>query len=71
MKREKAVYHTLNKLSVDVTRKILVAEAWVPVVSRPAIQEALRQVSENANSSVRPCLSQCPTFSKAKRTVAA
>lgn len=53
VKREKAVYHTLNKLSVDVTRKVLVGEAWVPASSRLRVQDALRQVSENSNSSVR------------------
>jgi vacuolar-type H+-ATPase subunit I/STV1 len=53
IKREKAVYHTLNKLSVDVTRKVLVGEAWVPASSRVRVQEAVRQVSENSNSSVR------------------
>ena len=52
IKREKAVYHTLNKLSVDVTRKVLVGEAWVPASSRVRVQEAVRQVSEDSNSSV-------------------
>ena len=54
IKREKAVYHTLNKLSVDVTRKVLVGEAWVPASSRVRVQEAVRQVSEDSNSSVSP-----------------
>ena len=30
-KNEKAIYHTLNMLSVDVTKKCLVAEGWSPV----------------------------------------
>lgn len=38
MRREKGIYHTLNKLSVDVTRKVLVAEAWVPVAAKPRVQ---------------------------------
>ena len=49
VKREKAIYHTLNKLSVDVTRKVLVAEAWCPVSGiqrvRTALQEATQQTA--------------------------
>ena len=54
VKREKGVYHTLNKFSVDVTRKILVAEAWTPVSARQRIQDALRDVSEASRSTVCP-----------------
>ena len=56
------MYHTLNKLSVDVTRKILVGEAWCPVTSRQRVVEALRAVSENSNSTVRvpPSLGPVP-----------
>lgn len=39
--REKAVYHTLNKLSVDVASKVLVAEVWVPVCDLQRVQETL------------------------------
>jgi V-type ATPase 116kDa subunit family len=59
IKREKAVYHTLNKLSVDVTRKVLVGEAWVPASSRVRVQEAVRRVSEDSNSSVSRRDVQC------------
>ncbi|KAG2422402.1 hypothetical protein HXX76_016047 [Chlamydomonas incerta] len=48
VRREKAVYHTLNKCNVDVTRKVLVAEAWVPSSARPRVQEALRAVASSA-----------------------
>ena len=44
-----AIYHTLNKCSVDVTRKVLVAEAWVPASARPRVQEALRAVAESTS----------------------
>jgi hypothetical protein len=30
-KKEKSIYHTLNMLSVDVTKKCLVGEGWSPV----------------------------------------
>lgn len=52
VRREKAVYHTLNKLSVDVTRKVLVAEAWVPVAAKGRVQDALRAAAARASSSV-------------------
>lgn len=37
VRREKAVYHTLNMLSIDVTRKCLVAEGWCPVSAKPKV----------------------------------
>ena len=54
VKREKAVYHVLNMCSVDVTRKVLVAEAWCPVSAKPRVQEALREAAHTTSASVRP-----------------
>ena len=31
VKKEKSIYHTLDMLSIDVTKKCLVAEGWCPV----------------------------------------
>ena len=53
VKREKAVYHVLNMCSVDVTRKVLVAEAWVPVSAKARVQEALREAAHTTSASVR------------------
>lgn len=61
------MYHTLNKLSVDVTRKVLVGEAWVPATSRVRVQDALRQVSEDSNSSVRPLTDPPVSFASCPR----
>lgn len=52
VRREKAVYHTLNQLSFDVTRQALVAEAWAPVDARLAIQQALQRATETSNAAV-------------------
>jgi hypothetical protein len=30
-RKEKSIYHTMNMLSLDVTKKCLVAEGWSPV----------------------------------------
>lgn len=34
VKKEKSIFHTLNMLSIDVTKKCLVAEGWCPVFSK-------------------------------------
>jgi len=52
VRREKAVYHTLNMLSIDVTRKCLVAEGWCPVSAKPKIQDALQRAAYDSNSPV-------------------
>ncbi|KAL4443611.1 hypothetical protein ABPG75_011348 [Micractinium tetrahymenae] len=68
VRREKGIYHTMNKLSVDVTRKVLVAEAWVPVAAKARLQAALRAAAARAASPVgtvfQPLVTykQPPTF---------
>lgn len=52
MRREKAIYHTLNKLSMDTSKKVLIAEAWVPVSAKPRVMEALRQSAESSSTQV-------------------
>lgn len=37
VRREKSIYHTLNMLSIDVTKKCLVAEGWSPVFATPQV----------------------------------
>ena len=60
VKREKAVYHVLNMCSVDVTRKVLVAEAWVPVSAKARVQEALREAAHTTSASVSAPLACTP-----------
>ncbi|KAL6762998.1 vacuolar proton ATPase subunit A [Haematococcus lacustris] len=50
VRREKAVYHTLNKMSMDTSRRVLVAEAWVPSAARPKVAEALRRAAEGSEN---------------------
>ncbi|KAE8703148.1 V-type proton ATPase subunit a1 [Hibiscus syriacus] len=52
VKKEKSIYHTLNMLSLDVTKKCLVAEAWSPVFATKQIQEALQRASVDSSSQV-------------------
>ncbi|GAQ77930.1 vacuolar proton ATPase [Klebsormidium nitens] len=52
VRRKKAIYHTLNMLSIDVTRKCLVAEGWCPVFAKPKIQDALQRAAVDSSSTV-------------------
>ncbi|PSC76142.1 V-type proton ATPase subunit a3-like isoform A [Micractinium conductrix] len=77
VRREKGIYHTLNKLSVDVTRKVLVAEAWVPLAARARVQDALRTAAARASSAVGTVFQPVvtyeppPTFHQTSKTTAA
>ncbi|KAI3446157.1 hypothetical protein Pfo_002822 [Paulownia fortunei] len=51
-RKEKAIYHTLNMLSIDVTKKCLVAEGWSPVFATKQIQDALHRATHDSNSQV-------------------
>ncbi|XP_021889270.1 V-type proton ATPase subunit a3-like [Carica papaya] len=52
VRKEISVYHTLNMLSFDVTKKCLVAEGWSPVFASKQIQEALERAAIDSNSQV-------------------
>ncbi|KAK4773664.1 hypothetical protein SAY87_028683 [Trapa incisa] len=52
VRREKAVYDTLNMLNFDVTKKCLVGEGWCPIFATPMIQETLQRATYDSNSLV-------------------
>ncbi|ONK77025.1 uncharacterized protein A4U43_C02F2330 [Asparagus officinalis] len=52
VKKEKAVYDTLNMLNFDVTKKCLVGEGWCPIFSKPQITDALQRATFDSNSQV-------------------
>ena len=70
IKKEKAVYQTLNRCSYDQARKTLVAEAWVPTNSLPLIKSTLQDVNDRAGMSVPTIVNQIrtsktpPTYNK-------
>eukprot|EP00879_Flechtneria_rotunda_P014171 GHRR01014808.1.p1 GENE.GHRR01014808.1~~GHRR01014808.1.p1 ORF type:complete len:648 (+),score=178.01 GHRR01014808.1:407-2350(+) len=70
VRREKAIYHTLNKLSMDTSRRVLVAEAWCPLAAKPRVHEALRQAAQASATQVSAVLQPLvtgdppPTFFK-------
>lgn len=61
VRREKAVYHTLNLFSIDVTRKCLVAEGWCPNIARQRIQAALVEAARVSSAQVGTIFQPLPT----------
>ncbi|KAM7522296.1 hypothetical protein LguiA_012198 [Lonicera macranthoides] len=52
VRREKAVFDTLNMLNFDVTKKCLVGEGWCPIFAKAQIQETLQRATFDSNSQV-------------------
>lgn len=52
VRKEKSIYHTLNMLSFDVTKKCLVAEGWSPVFATQQIKDSLKQATIDSKSQV-------------------
>jgi len=58
---EKAVYAALDQFSVDVTRKVLVGQAWVPTRQRAALAAALRAAApRGSGAALAPLLTFAP-----------
>lgn len=61
IKKEKAVYQTLNRFSYDQQRKTLIAEAWAPTNSLALIKSTLQDVNDRAGLSVPTIVNQIKT----------
>lgn len=57
----KAIYHTLNLFNMDVTKKCLIGECWVPVNDLPIVRKALTDGSNAVGSTIQSFLNLIPT----------
>ncbi|KAJ2472672.1 H(+)-transporting V0 sector ATPase subunit a, partial [Coemansia sp. RSA 2131] len=61
VRKEKAIYHTLNLFNYDANRNCLIAEGWSATNDIPAIQSALHLATEDAGSNVPTVLQELRT----------
>ncbi|CAG8550039.1 8482_t:CDS:10 [Rhizophagus irregularis] len=61
IKKEKAIYHTMNLFNYDANRKCLIAEGWCPTNDINPIQQALRTATEESGSTVPTILHELRT----------
>ena len=73
VRKEKGVYHTLNRCSYDQARKTLIAEAWCPTNALGLIKSTLQDVNDRAGLSVPTIVNQIrtsktpPTYNRTNR----
>lgn len=41
VRKMKAIYHTLNMFNLDVSKKCMIGEGWIPVKEKDLVQKAL------------------------------
>lgn len=69
----KAIYHTLNLFNMDVTKKCLIGECWVPTNDLQVVQKALSDGSAAVGSTIPSFLNvietheQPPTFNRTNK----
>ncbi|XP_048875565.1 V-type proton ATPase 116 kDa subunit a 2 [Brienomyrus brachyistius] len=60
VQKMKAIYHTLNMCSFDVTNKCLIAEVWCPVSALSALRGALEEGSRKSGAVVPSFVNRIP-----------
>lgn len=73
VRKMKAIYHTLNLFNMDVSKKCLIGECWVPVNDLPTVRKALSEGSEAVGSTIQSFLNLIqyneapPTFNRTNK----
>jgi V-type H+-transporting ATPase subunit a len=73
VKKMKAIYHTMNLFNMDVSKKCLIGEGWVPTADLPNVQKALADGSAAVGSTIPSFLNVIetnemrPTFNRTNK----
>ncbi|KAG7211594.1 hypothetical protein KM043_010850 [Ampulex compressa] len=73
VRKMKAIYHTMNLFNMDVSKKCLIGECWVPVADLAVVQNCLTEGSRLCGSSIPSFLNVIhtdedpPTFNRTNR----
>lgn len=73
VKKIKAIYHTMNLFNMDVSRKCLIGECWIPTNDMPLVQKALLDGSTAVGSTIPSFMNvvgsneTAPTFNRTNR----
>ncbi|XP_022201975.1 V-type proton ATPase 116 kDa subunit a1 isoform X2 [Nilaparvata lugens] len=76
VRKMKAIYHTMNLFNMDVTKKCLIAECWVPVKDLNFIRKVLADGAKEMGSSIPSFLNVIetpelpPTFNRTNKFTA-
>lgn len=61
VQKMKAIYYTMNLFNMDVTKKCLIGECWVPVNDLPIVRKSLTDGSNAVGSTIQSFLNLIPT----------
>ncbi|ORZ17949.1 V-type ATPase, V0 complex, 116kDa subunit family [Absidia repens] len=64
VRKEKAVYHTMNLFDYDIGRKCLVAEGWCATNDIPLVQHSLKEATESSGTNLPSILTELRTKKK-------
>ncbi|KAL7024015.1 hypothetical protein ACKWTF_012872 [Chironomus riparius] len=73
VKKIKAIYHTMNLFNMDVSRKCLIGECWIPTSDMQLVQKSLQDGSTAVGSTVPSFMNvistdeEPPTFNRVNR----
>ncbi|XP_012548934.2 V-type proton ATPase 116 kDa subunit a 1 isoform X1 [Bombyx mori] len=73
VKKAKAIYHTMNLFSLDITKKCLIGQCWIPERDLMRVQDILVECSETIGTNVPSFISKTtfsmspPTFNRTNK----